>query len=143
MRARRLGRFPETFRLNFGKNAPASSVRPCGLERQALQETPRKVEEELNVMTSLRKQALSEIASQKVAPAVGYDQAPETLFGSNVFGLAAMKAHLPKEVFRSLKRTIEKGESLNPAIADTVASAMREWASSKGATHFAHLFYPL
>jgi glutamine synthetase len=70
-------------------------------------------------------------------------QSPDSLFGSKVFNLAAMKAHLPKDVFKSLKRTIDKGEALNPATADVVASAMREWAMAKGATHFAHLFYPL
>src|SRR5262249_8666234 len=65
------------------------------------------------------------------------------IFGSNVFGLATMKTRLPKEVYKSIERTIEKGEPLNPAIADTVASAMKEWAISKGATHFAHVFFPL
>ncbi len=92
---------------------------------------------------SVRKQAVADIAAAPVAPFVGYKEPPEALFGSNVFGLAAMKAHLPKEVFRSLKRTIEKGEPLDAATADVVASAMREWASAKGATHYSHLFYPL
>ncbi len=67
----------------------------------------------------------------------------ETLFGGNVFGLAAMKAQMPKDVFRSLKRTIEGGHPLDPKIADVVASAMKNWAISKGATHYAHVFYPL
>jgi glutamine synthetase len=92
---------------------------------------------------SVRKKAVADIAAAQVAPFSGYKEAPEALFGSNVFGLSAMKAHLPKEVFRSLKRTIEKGEVLNASIADVVASAMREWASAKGATHYSHLFYPL
>jgi glutamine synthetase len=64
-------------------------------------------------------------------------------FASNVFGLAAMKTHLPKEVFRSLKRTIETGHALDPKVADVVAAAMKDWALSKGATHYAHVFYPL
>ena len=92
---------------------------------------------------SVRKQAVADIASQAVAPFVTIDESPDALFGSNVFGLAAMKAKLPKDVFKSLKRTIDKGEALNPAVADVVASAMREWASAKGATHYAHLFFPL
>jgi glutamine synthetase len=54
-----------------------------------------------------------------------------------------MKASLPKDVFRSLKKTIETGSSLEPAVADVVASAMKEWALAKGATHYAHVFYPL
>jgi glutamine synthetase len=67
----------------------------------------------------------------------------QSLFGSNVFGLPSMKAHLPKDVFKSLKRTIDSGQSLDPKIADVVASAMKEWALAKGATHYAHVFYPL
>ncbi|MFZ5893440.1 MAG: glutamine synthetase III [Myxococcota bacterium] len=92
-----------------------------------------------------RKQAISEIAKSKFTPKTRDPEAPtpDSLFGINVFGMAAMKQHLPKEVFRSLKRTIEKGEPLNPAIADTVAAAMKDWAMSRGATHFAHVFYPL
>lgn len=92
---------------------------------------------------SVRKQAIADIAAAAPAPYTPYVTSPDELFGSNVFGTAAMKAHLPKDVYKSLKRTIDKGEPLNPAIADVVASALREWAMSKGATHFAHVFYPL
>jgi glutamine synthetase len=92
---------------------------------------------------SVRKQAVADIASQAVAPFVSIEETPDALFGCNVFGLAAMKAKLPKDVYKSLKKTIDKGEPLNPAVADVVASAMREWASAKGATHYAHLFFPL
>jgi len=92
---------------------------------------------------SVRKQAVAAIASQAVAPFVTIDETPDALFGTNVFSLAAMKAKLPKDVFKSLKKTIDKGEPLNPAVADGVASAMREWAMAKGATHYAHLFFPL
>ena len=73
-----------------------------------------------------------------------YKESPATsLFGTNVFGLATMKAQLPKEAFRSVKRTIETGSTLDPTVADVVASAMKAWALSKGATHYAHVFYPL
>ena len=92
---------------------------------------------------SVRKQAVADIASQAVAPFVTIEESPDALFASNVFSLTAMKAKLPKDVFKSLKRTIDKGEPLNPAVADVVASAMREWAMAKGATHYAHLFFPL
>ena len=71
---------------------------------------------------SVRKQAVADIASQAVAPFVSIEETPDALFGSNVFGLAAMKAKLPKDVFKSLKKTIDKGEPLNPAVADVVAS---------------------
>ncbi len=75
---------------------------------------------------------------------VDYKQSSaESLFGTNVFGLATMKAQLPKEVFRSVKRTIETGTTLDPLVADAVASAMKSWALAKGATHYAHVFFPL
>jgi glutamine synthetase len=67
----------------------------------------------------------------------------ESLFGANVFSIAVMKTLLPKEVFRSLKRTIETGSTLDPKVADVVASTMKAWAMGKGATHYAHVFYPL
>src|ERR1700712_5698620 len=54
-----------------------------------------------------------------------------------------MKQHLPKEVFKSLKKTIESGEKLDTTVADVVAAAMKEWASAKGALYYAHVFYPL
>ena len=70
------------------------------------------------------------------------DSAQE-LFGSNVFSLRVMKTCLPKAVFKSLKETIETGRPLDESIADVVAAAMKDWAISKGATHFTHVFYPL
>ncbi len=77
-------------------------------------------------------------------PPLDYKETPATsLFGANVFGMTAMKGHLPKDVFKSLKHTVEAGSTLDPAIADVVASAMKSWALSKGATHYAHVFYPL
>jgi glutamine synthetase len=71
------------------------------------------------------------------------ESAAASLFGANVFGLATMKAALPKEVFKSVKSTIESGAPLDPRVADTVAAAMKAWALSKGATHYAHVFFPL
>jgi len=65
------------------------------------------------------------------------------LFGSNVFSLSVMKTCLPKAVFKSLKETVETGTPLDASIADVVAASMKDWAISKGATHFTHVFYPL
>ena len=65
------------------------------------------------------------------------------LFGSMVFNEAVMKDRLPKETFKSLKSTIEKGEPLNSEIANIVANAMKEWAIEKGATHYTHWFQPM
>src|SRR4051812_47308461 len=63
-------------------------------------------------------------------------------FGVNTFDLQKMKEKLPKEVFTELVSTIESGKKLNPAIANTVAHAIKEWALSRGVTHFCHWFQP-
>ena len=67
----------------------------------------------------------------------------EKIFGENTFGLAEMRARLPKPVFRALIATIEQGTQLDDSVTDAVASAMKEWALEKGATHFTHWFQPL
>ncbi|MEM9088289.1 MAG: glutamine synthetase III [Cyanobacteria bacterium P01_F01_bin.53] len=67
----------------------------------------------------------------------------EDLWASNVFSLSKMKASLPKDVFKSVKKTLQTGEKLDPTVADAVAGAMRDWAISKGAMYYAHVFYPL
>ena len=54
-----------------------------------------------------------------------------------------MKERLPKSVYKALQQTIKLGENLDPSVADAVASAMKDWAIEKGATHYAHVFYPL
>jgi glutamine synthetase len=54
-----------------------------------------------------------------------------------------MRQRLPKEVYRSLVRTIDGGESLDPAVADVVAASMKDWAIENGATHYTHWFQPL
>ena len=91
-----------------------------------------------------RQQAINSIALRTSKPFVNDTaKTPEELFGSDVFGMAAMKTHLPKHVFRSVKRTVDAGELLDPAVADVVAAAMKDWAVAKGATHYAHVFLPL
>lgn len=64
-------------------------------------------------------------------------------FGENVFGEAVQRELLPKPVARALSKTIRLGEPLDPHIADAVANAMKDWALSKGATHFTHMFQPM
>ena len=66
-----------------------------------------------------------------------------SIFGENVFNETVMKARLPKETYKQLMKTINDGEKLNPAVANVVANAMKEWACEKGATHFTHWFQPL
>jgi len=71
------------------------------------------------------------------------EEKPTDLFGCNVFNDKVMKERLPKNVYKTLKRTMDKGEQMDPSIAETVANAMKDWAVSKGATHYTHVFYPL
>ena len=65
------------------------------------------------------------------------------IFASMVFDDQVMRARLPGKVYNSLKQTIEGGAPLDPNVASAVASAMRDWAVEKGATHFTHWFQPL
>jgi glutamine synthetase len=75
-----------------------------------------------------------------LAPAT---ERPGDVFGTNVFTKNEMQNRLPKAVFRSVIATIEHSKPLDPTVADVVASAMKDWAMEKGATHYAHVFYPL
>jgi len=65
------------------------------------------------------------------------------VFGCNVFNEATMRECLPKNVFKSLKLTLDGKQPLDPATADVIANAMKDWAISKGATHFCHWFQPM
>jgi glutamine synthetase len=67
---------------------------------------------------------------------------PSSLFGELVFNRKAMRERLPKEVFAQLMASVDTGEKLDAGVADIVASAMKEWALSKGATHYTHWFHP-
>ena len=64
-------------------------------------------------------------------------------FGSLVFDDRVMRARLPAKVYKSLKKTIDEGVSLDNQVANVVAEAMRDWAVEHGATHFTHWFQPL
>ena len=64
-------------------------------------------------------------------------------FGSMVFDDKVMRSMLSADVYRSMRKTINQGNPLNPEIANAVAQAMKNWAVSKGATHFTHWFQPL
>lgn len=65
------------------------------------------------------------------------------IFGSLVFDDTTMKAKLPKDIYQSLKRTMQEGKHLDLSVANVVANAMKDWACSKGATHFTHWFQPM
>ncbi len=65
------------------------------------------------------------------------------LFGSAVFNDDVMMERLPKDVYKSLRKTIDEGKDLDLTVANAVASAMKDWAVEQGATHFTHWFQPL
>jgi glutamine synthetase len=65
------------------------------------------------------------------------------IFGSNVFNDKIMKERLPKEVYKALKETTDRGTPLQPDVANVVANAMKDWAIERGATHYTHWFQPL
>jgi glutamine synthetase len=67
----------------------------------------------------------------------------EELWASDVFTLDRMKSALPKAVFKSIQRSIKEGSKLDTSVSDTVAQAMKDWATSRGALYYAHVFYPL
>jgi len=92
-----------------------------------------------------RFQAIHAVTNYKPsAPPLNFKElSSHEVFGANVFSMNEMAKRLPKPVFKSLKKTIETGAKLDPTIADIVATAMKEWAIEKGATHYAHVFYPL
>lgn len=65
------------------------------------------------------------------------------IFGENVFSDKVMQERLPKKIYKELRKTIDEGKELDPAVADVVAEAMKNWAVDKGATHYTHIFHPL
>jgi len=67
----------------------------------------------------------------------------DQIFAADVFTRRIMRQRLPKEIYRSLVRTIDHGEPLDPQVADVVAATMKDWAIENGATHFTHWFQPL
>ncbi|CCH87350.1 Glutamine synthetase [Modestobacter italicus] len=93
---------------------------------------------------AVRLQAIKDVEAY-VPPAVSFTagETPGEVFGANVFSKAVMQKRLPKSVYRSVIATIDHAAPLDPLVADAVASAMKDWAMEKGATHYAHVFYPL
>ncbi|QEG38435.1 glutamine synthetase III family protein [Roseimaritima ulvae] len=94
--------------------------------------------------SSARQAAIAAVTNyQTPQPESSATESTQDLFCANVFSKKVMKARLPKPIFKSLMATIESGKPLDPTVADVVAAAMKDWAISKGATHYAHVFYPL
>jgi glutamine synthetase len=97
---------------------------------------PRLFSHDYDVIAAAKNWRLNGIPSHPSVPV-------EEVFAQNVFTLQVMQERLSRPVFRSLLATIQEGKQLDPAIADIVALAMKEWAIERGATHYAHWFQPL
>jgi glutamine synthetase len=94
---------------------------------------------------NVRYQAIQAIAATKhKLDYIDFKKTPvKDLFGVNVFSESVQRQRLPKPIFKALQKTIKHGAPLDPAIADTVAAAMKDWAIEFGATHYTHLFQPM
>lgn len=90
----------------------------------------------------LRKEALMRIALNGKVPLETVTENPTSLFGINTFNENVMREYLPKEVYKKLLETVKEGKKLDQGISNTVAHAMKEWAISKGVSHFTHWFQP-
>jgi glutamine synthetase len=97
----------------------------------------------------MRFQAIAEINNRtpkKFDPPrdeTGKRQKISDFYGQNVFDLTKMSEKLPKDIYTKLLSTIQTGQKLDPQVADVVAKTVKEWAISKGVTHYTHWFQPL
>ncbi len=95
-------------------------------------------------MSQARTKAVFEaMATAPVTGGCADRKRPDEMFGEYVFTLEDMRKALPKDAYKKLERIIHNGERLDPSIADVVAAAIKEWALSKGATHYTHWFQPM
>ncbi|MFW5960559.1 MAG: glutamine synthetase III, partial [Chitinivibrionales bacterium] len=92
----------------------------------------------------LRNEAIAGISNgnHKVESLSASDSVTEN-YGKDVFNLETMKCYLPKQIVKSLMKTIKERSAIDPGISDEVATAMKNWAVSRGASHFTHWFQPL
>ncbi len=89
-----------------------------------------------------RLQAISQITTRKPMKLTMTDRLGK-IWADDVFNLARMEWALSKNAFKAVKKTVQTGKPLDPATADVVAAAMKEWAVSKGCKFFSHIFYPM
>lgn len=94
---------------------------------------------------NLRADALKAVQSRTpVHTGIDYTETSVSdIFAQNVFNRATMRAVLPKNVYKAVIRCLDHGEQLDASMADIVANAMKDWAISRGATHFTHWFQPM
>lgn len=96
-----------------------------------------------NRFSSSEIKAASQDWTTQNTPMKKYTADINSIFGELTYNLEVMEEKLPKNVFKSLLATIDKGEPLDPTVADAVALGMKEWAIEHGATHYTHWFQPL
>ncbi len=89
-----------------------------------------------------RFQAICQITDREVLPPKTPSRLEE-MWAIDVFSLNKMQACLPKDVFKAIKKTVQSGGKLDVSVAGVVAAAMKDWAISKGALYYAHVFYPM
>ena len=87
---------------------------------------------------SARRDAIKAITDYRTthAPLNFSETSPTDVFGCNVFNDSVMRARLPRNVYKSLKKTMEFGEKLDPSVADVVANAMKDWAIEKSVPRY-------
>lgn len=93
-------------------------------------------------MATLRFQALKETSGRKPVKFEESDR-KSTIFGSNVFNEKAMKQYLTSDAYKAVQDAVQHGTKIDRKIADYIALGMKEWALSKGVTHYTHWFQPL
>jgi glutamine synthetase len=93
-------------------------------------------------MATKRLQAYQDVLN-RVPKNVDLNEKISELFGKNVFHIEIMREYLPSDAFKSMVESIQNGTRLDRKMADQVASAMKDWAITKGATHYTHWFQPL
>jgi glutamine synthetase len=93
-------------------------------------------------MATKRQQAYQDVLN-RTPYQVELDAKVSELYGKNVFHIEVMREYLPSDAFKSMQESIQNGTRLDRKMADQVASAMKDWAITKGATHYTHWFQPL
>ena len=94
-------------------------------------------------MSNFRFRALEKTLERKVKKVHYPSEKISDYFGSMTFNQSVMRQYLTEEAFRAVMAAIEKGVRVERGVTDQIASAMRAWAISKGATHYTHWFHPL
>ena len=94
-------------------------------------------------MAAIRFKALQELFSRQAKPVEYPSYRASDYFGINVFNMGKMKKYLSKEAYKSVEKAMLQGTGIDRKVADQVAAGMKEWAISRGATHYTHWFHPL